>query len=169
VLDWTCKNLVLSAISSPHESAQVHILTIDQLIHERKATLCHALQGLTMGSAHTKGLLRVGSTRVSSGHASGQASAVLSCMSSIRNLKFFFSSATYPRVSSDCAHTPKPRLSSFIKIAVFEKRVERGASGTSGCVQGFHSANQINACVYSASWKHESKRGVCINMHRFNV
>ena len=29
VPDWPCKNLVPSAISSPHESAQVRILTID--------------------------------------------------------------------------------------------------------------------------------------------
>ena len=68
-------------------------------------------------------------------------------------------------VSSDRVHTPKTRLSSSIKIAVFQKK--RG-TWHKRCVQCFYSANRIGACVYSVPRKHEDKRGVCIKVHRFN-
>ena len=73
-------------------------------------------------------------------------------------------------VSSDRVHTPKTRLSSFIKIAVFQRNLwNMGANGTSGCVQYFHSANQIDACVYSVLRKHEDKGVVYIKVHRFTA
>ena len=70
---------------------------------------------------------------------------------------------TTHEVSSDRVHTPKTRSSSFIKIAVFQRSLwNMGANGTPGCVQYFHSANQIDACVYSVSRKHEDKGVVYI-------
>ena len=70
---------------------------------------------------------------------------------------------TTHKVSSDRVHTPKTRLSSFIKIAVFQRNVWNMAPVDHlGAYNVFHPANRIDACVYSVSYLGITKTMGCL-------
>jgi len=163
--DVTCSTGLIkflsSAISSPHESAD------RRLIHERKVILCcNTFRGLTAGSAYITVRARHWNDcalgrRVSAPVMGGFRGTVLLDQFHVHYSElevFLLIRHLATRCRLIVLILPSHDYLPSSMIAIFEKRVEHDASGTSGYVQCFHSANQIDACVYTVSRKHEGER-----------